>query len=65
MALSASMLINVMNLSVVTTTRMVPTVSVIILMAVTFALVLMVTTQPAMTIPSVLISTNLPISMSV
>ena len=60
MALSASMLINVMNLSVVTTTRMVPTVSVIILMAVTMALVLMVTTQPAM-IPSVLISMSVSV----
>ena len=53
MVSSASMLMNVMTLSVVTTAPMVPTVSAIILMAATIAHVLMVTTQPTKPTPSV------------
>jgi len=58
MASSASMLMNVMLLTVVTTVPMVPTVSVIMLTVDISALVLMVITQPAMMIPFVLTSTN-------
>ena len=58
MVSSASMLMNVMTLSVVTTAPMVPTVSAIILMAATIAHVLMVTTQPTKPTLFVLTSTN-------
>ena len=58
MVSTASMSMNVMTLSVVTTAPMVPTVSAITLTAVTIVHVLMVTTQPTKQTPSVLTSTN-------
>ena len=58
MVSSASMLMNVMTLSVITTAPMVPTVSAIILTAATIAHALTDTTQPAMPTLSVLTSKN-------